>query len=97
MGDQVEIEDILGFHEANQDVLAYLTQPVDHEVVCVDHQSQEVSQGLLDLAELISVQVLDDCDEVLPWNTTHFDLANTCLLINSLASLVHILLVLNDV
>ena len=97
MGDQVEIEDVLGFHEANQDVLAYLTQPVDHEVVCVDHQSQEVSQGLLDLAELISVQVLDDCDEVLPWNTTYFDLANTCLLVNSLASLVRILLVLNDV
>ena len=97
VSDQVEVQDILWLNEPDQDVLTNLTQAIDHEVICVDHQSEEVCQRLLDLAELICVQVLDDSDEVFPRNSTPFDLSNIRLLVDGLATFAYILVVLHDV
>ena len=77
MSDQIEVKYVHRLDESDKDVLTNLTQAIDHEVICVDHKSEEVCERLLDLAELVRVQVLDDGDEVFPWNSSHFDLSNT--------------------
>lgn len=96
MSNQVEVKNILGLDEPDENVLADFTQSIDHEVVCVDHQSQEVSESLFNLAELIGVQVLYDCDEVFSRDSSHLHLSNSMLLIDCLAALAGILVVLDD-
>ena len=77
---QIEIHDILGYHELTEDVLAQICQSPNHEIVSIDEEAEEESQVALSLTETICVEELDNGSEVLFGYATHKDIFHSIML-----------------